>query len=276
MEPDWKAISKNISKYIDNETFLSARKPIEICSILDNAKLSPNEFTILFTNLSKYHGKSDMLMMLGRARTSELATQEEVDKISRTISSVLGVSLLDKVFTFSQNNAQSKNSNSQNSIKEEFSNITVTMAHQKCYVFEKISLNTTIENFKLKIQNILGIPVNNQLLYACNAPISSSGTLKQYGEYASFHLLDGVAISYGGYTYPIDIDNYDITVEELKHMFKEEVGWQVIYQAIFYNGITLQNNRTLRYYKIQRGSTIEASIHYNISAINRPPYTQIF
>ncbi|EAY02566.1 hypothetical protein TVAG_116200 [Trichomonas vaginalis G3] len=178
MEPDWKLIGKNISNYIDNETFLSTRNPTDICNVLDNSKLLPQEFTTLFTNLSKYHGKSDMIMMLGHAHTSELVTQAEVDKISETISSILGISLLDTVFSFTKNKTQEQNSNSQIQNKEELRNFYVYFAKEKQLDFKDISMNTTIEAFKLLLQNKSGVPVKNQLLYKCHKPVPNSGTLK--------------------------------------------------------------------------------------------------
>ncbi|EAX95415.1 hypothetical protein TVAG_461890 [Trichomonas vaginalis G3] len=106
MEPDWKEIARNISDYVDNDTFLSARSPQQIAKILSYAKLSPCEFATLFTNLSNYHGKADILMMLSRTRLKDFNSQEEASEISDTISSILGIQILDSLFSFYQNKLQ--------------------------------------------------------------------------------------------------------------------------------------------------------------------------
>ncbi|KAI5524118.1 cellular macromolecule catabolic process, partial [Trichomonas vaginalis G3] len=144
MEPDWKEIARNISDYVDNDTFLSARSPQQIAKILSYAKLSPCEFATLFTNLSNYHGKADILMMLSRTRLKDFNSQEEASEISDTISSILGIQILDSLFSFYQNKLQqeiseTKNHTSQSPVPE-YANIDVLLSSGKRWTFENIDL----------------------------------------------------------------------------------------------------------------------------------------
>ena len=103
MQQNWKEIGENISEYIDDDEFLSERKPLEICKILNYATLTACQFSNLFKNLAEYHGRDDMFKMISRARTVDFKTQDEVEEVEETFTSVLGIPSLNKVFSFYKN-----------------------------------------------------------------------------------------------------------------------------------------------------------------------------
>ncbi|EAX96604.1 Ubiquitin family protein [Trichomonas vaginalis G3] len=187
MEPNWKEIARNISGYADNDTFLSARSPQQIAKILSYAKLSPCEFATLFTNLSNYHGKADILMMLSRARLKDFNSQEEASEISETISSILGIQILDSLFSFYQNKLQRDiseitNHKSQNSIPRlNLANaITIKTQTGKEIVFLNIDLNSKVGYLKDMIKEKEGICPDQQRLIFKGKQMEDENTLMDY------------------------------------------------------------------------------------------------
>ncbi|EAY15121.1 Ubiquitin family protein [Trichomonas vaginalis G3] len=191
MELDWEEIGADISKYMDNDEFLAARTPQQMCKILNNAKLSPCEFTTLFTNLSRYHGKANMLMMLLCARTNEFTTKEQAIEVSDTISSVLGIRLLDSVFSVFKNNL------SQTDVRVlPQENEKPRIHHYPCIrkgrlyvktltglhiVITDFDLNNKVEDLKNSIQDREGIPPDQQRLIYNGMELEDKKTLRNYG-----------------------------------------------------------------------------------------------
>ncbi|EAY13591.1 Ubiquitin family protein [Trichomonas vaginalis G3] len=111
MEVDWKAISENISHYIDDDTFLSSTKPLHICKVLNSTTLTPTQFSNLFKNLADYHGKDDMFKMMSRAHIADFKTRKEVEEVEEIFNSVFGIPTLTKIFSFYKNGKQLESQN---------------------------------------------------------------------------------------------------------------------------------------------------------------------
>ncbi|EAY20542.1 hypothetical protein TVAG_239150 [Trichomonas vaginalis G3] len=108
MESNWRTIGENISKYIDDDEFLSNTKPLQMCKILNYATLTSNQFANLFKNLSEHYGKDDMFKMMSRARTVDFKTFQEVEEVEDTFNSVLGIPTLSKIFSFYKNSPRTE------------------------------------------------------------------------------------------------------------------------------------------------------------------------
>ncbi|EAX96599.1 Ubiquitin family protein [Trichomonas vaginalis G3] len=285
MEPDWKEIARNISDYVDNDTFLSARSPQQIAKILSYAKLSPCEFATLFTNLSNYHGKADILMMLSRARLKDFNSQEEASEISETITSILGIQILDSLFSFYQNKLQqeiseTKNHTSQSPVPE-YANIDVLLSSGKRWRFDDIDLNTSVENFKSIVHEKTDIPIENLGMISAGQLMRNDHTLKEYkiqndSTISLFYRhpvnINEILRRYDDLTHEIYIKSLpgnidtlkgvslNMTIEDLKIFIDYKLGVYPESQRLIFAGKQMEDENTLMDYNVHDGDTINLAL----------------
>ncbi|EAY05910.1 Ubiquitin family protein [Trichomonas vaginalis G3] len=182
MEPNWKEIGENIGKYVDDEQFLSKTKPQDICKALSYAKLTCCQFSTLFTNLSRFYGKQDMLTMLIRARTDSLKTREELYEVSETISSVLGIHVLNKILAFSLSNRTAPTSPRTQTApaNPDIANQIFVQSRDKRYEFKHVNTNIPVKQLKKMIFDIDGIAIDQQRLLFRGIQIENDKLLKDY------------------------------------------------------------------------------------------------
>ncbi|EAY14896.1 Ubiquitin family protein [Trichomonas vaginalis G3] len=267
MEPDWKELARNISDYVDNDTFLSTRSPQQIAKILNYAKLSSSEFATLFTNLSNYHGKADILIMLSRAHLKDFNSQEEAIEISTTITSILGIQILDSLFSFYQSKLQReipqiKNDKSQSSVPEYIRIYVDTPNGNR--LFENIDLNIRVEVFRSLVLKKIDKSIKYiDIYYLCQRLIDGH-TLKEYNVQNNSNFL---AIKrYYPFTEKIieimDLDgirtkleNIDLNyrVEELKALIQDKMDLSPDQQKLCFLGKAMENGKTLKDYNVLYG-----------------------
>ena len=182
MEPNWKEIGENIGKYVDDEQFLSKTKPQDICKALSYAKLTSCQFSTLFTNLSRFYGKQDMLTMLIRARTDSLKTREELYEVSETISSVLGIHVLNKILAFSLSNRTAPTSPGTQTApaNPDIANQIFVQSRDKRYEFKNVNTNIPVKQLKKMIFDLDGIAIDQQRLLFRGIQIENDKLLKDY------------------------------------------------------------------------------------------------
>lgn len=182
MEPNWKEIGENIGKYVDDEQFLSKTKPQDICKALSYAKLTSCQFSTLFTNLSRFYGKQDMLTMLIRARTNSLKTREELYEVSETISSVLGIHVLNKILAFSLSNRTAPTSPGTQTApaNPDIANQIFVQSRDKRYEFKHVNTNIPVKQLKKMIFDKDGIAIDQQRLLFRGIQIQNDKLLKDY------------------------------------------------------------------------------------------------
>lgn len=182
MEPNWKEIGENIGKYVDDEQFLSKTKPQDICKALSYAKLTSYQFSTLFTNLSRFYGKQDMLTMLIRARTDSLKTREELYEVSETISSVLGIHVLNKILAFSLSNRTAPTSPGTQTApaNPDIANQIFVQSRDKRYEFKHVNTNIPVKQLKKMIFDKDGIAIDQQRLLFRGIQIQNDKLLKDY------------------------------------------------------------------------------------------------
>ncbi|EAY18672.1 Ubiquitin family protein [Trichomonas vaginalis G3] len=244
MEPSWRAIAGNISNYVDDDTFLSSRSPQQIAKVLSHAQLTPCEFATLFTNLSNHHGKAEILMMLSRAHLKEFTTQEEAAEISETISSILGIHVLDSLFSFYQNRIHANSANA----------ISIKDLHGKVTIIENVDLNWRTEDLKTVIQQKTGQPPDLQRLIYAGIQLEDGKTLREYSiQHGSmlhliFRLRGGKPVIY---LYPkeeidakVSIKINDGVFSFTYPSFDEESTWNV---KAFPSGEIVHRGKKMRY-----------------------------
>lgn len=101
MSASLKEIGLNLKSYVDDQKFIEESSPEQICQALDYAKLSPEDFSTLFNNLSyKHTNKSVFLQMLSHAKIASVRNEEQAQEVANTISQALGISAIKQLGQF--------------------------------------------------------------------------------------------------------------------------------------------------------------------------------
>ena len=116
----------------------------------------------------------------------------------------------------------------------------------------EVELNDSIESVKMRIQEILGLPPDQQILFFNNNPLKNYGILSDYNiqHESTLFLLSLIFVKLqSGKT--ISLPLYPgCTVEDIKQLIQNQEGILPEQQRLTFEGKELESDATLEYYNI--------------------------
>ncbi|KAL5705292.1 hypothetical protein ACHQM5_023617 [Ranunculus cassubicifolius] len=123
----------------------------------------------------------------------------------------------------------------------------------------------SVENIKIMIESMVGIPIENQRLSVGRLKLENDRTLTDLNILSGqmFNVLSGMRLrvkTQVGKTLTYVVNESD-TLYMIKKLIEEKEGMHVDYQALIFNGRRLKNGRTLASYEIQDNDEVDLMLH---------------
>lgn len=192
MTANFRQLGKDISKYVNDETFVEKKSSQEICRTLDYATLSTKDFSTLFSNLSYNHRETDLLQMLRHTKLQNISSPNDAQDILRTISNIFNIDILDNLskYILSQQKLQVKRDQiDQNLLQNQMCIYVKTLTGK--HITIQIPRDASTLDLKYAVQASQGIPPDQQTLIFASHQLDDRKKLSDYNvmENSTIHLI---------------------------------------------------------------------------------------